>query len=350
MLYEWVMIAKTRKKTRRGGGTVTLKEVAEHAGVAMMTVSRAINNPDAVSEELRTRIDESIKALGYVQNRFAGVLASVRTKLVTVVVPSLSSRVFAEIVRGADTVLSPGGYQILVSNTFFSLDDEEAVCRKVLGWRPEGIIVSGVDHNENTRALLRNAGVPVVEALELGRDPIDINIGLSHFEAGRTVGRYLIKKGYRRCAFIGAQMDIDFRAQRRLAGFQTALEEAGIEIVYRGDYDAPSTFEVGAQALSDLTESGQSVDALFCVNDELAVGAICESRRRGIAVPGKLAIAGFNDLDISGQIVPGLTTIRSPRERIGELSAEAILRRIDGEVLPRAQVDVGFELIERQSA
>lgn len=335
---------------RRGQGTVTLKEVARYAGVGTMTASRALNAPDTVSDQLRAKVETAVRALGYVPNRYAGTLASAQTKLVTVIVPSLSSRVFAEIVRGADDVLSPLGYQIMVSNTSYGLDDEERVLRTVLGWRPEGVIVSGIDHNEATRAMLRDAGVTVVEALELGEDPIDVNIGLSHLEAGRAAGAYLVDRGHRRIGFLGAQMAIDFRAQRRYRGFCEALSSAGIDLLYEGLAEEASGFDVGGREMARLLREGPSLQALFCVNDELAVGAIGECLRRGVDVPGKLAVLGFNDLDVSAQIVPALTTIRSPRERMGRLAAEAVLAGRSGERPERRIIDVGFELIRRQSA
>ncbi|MCF3932351.1 LacI family DNA-binding transcriptional regulator [Acuticoccus sp. M5D2P5] len=329
-------------------GSVTLKDVAREAGVGIMTVSRAINSPDAVSEKLRTRVESAVVALGYVPNRWAGTLASARSRLVTVIVPSLSSRVFGEIVSAADAVLTPHGYQIMVSNTAFSLDDEETVCRKVLGWRPEGIIISGIDHNPATREMLMQSGIPVVEALELGSDPIDINIGISHADAGATAAEHLLSRGRRRIAFIGAEMDLDFRAQRRRAGFCEALARHGVTPALEIHHSGRVGFATGARAMEELLASGEAVDAVFCVNDELAVGAVGAAIRNGRAVPDDLAIIGFSDLDVSAEIVPSLTTIRLPRVEMGRLAAEAVLagRRETGE----KRIDVGYELVVRESS
>ena len=342
------MSAQTRRR-RRSSGSVTLRDVAARAGVAMMTASRALNAPETVSEALRARVEAAARQLGYVGNRYARGLASDRTQLITVIVPSVSGRVFADIVRGADQVLKPQGYQILVSNTAYSLEEEEEVCRRVLGWRPDGVIVSGIDHTEGARRLLAGSGVPVVEALELGPEPIDINVGISHYEAGRAAGSHLVGTGRRRLGFVGAQMDLDFRARRRRDGFLAALAEADLALAHEGSYAQPTSFELGARAITDLAARGASVDALFCVNDELAIGAVLECLRRGIAVPDAVAIIGFNDLDISGQLVPALTTVRSPRERIGRVAAQAILDRLDGTRPEADSVDVGFELIVRET-
>lgn len=328
---------------------MTLKDVADRAGVGIMTVSRVVNQPEAVSAELRGRVEHAIAAMGYVPNRSAGSLASNRSRLIAVIVPSLSSRVFGEIIVGADSVLGPEGLQIMVSNTSYSLEDEEAVCRRVLGWRPEGVIICGIDHSRGTREILLQSGLPVVEALELGERAIDINIGLSHLEAGRAAGAYLVERGHRRIAFAGAQMDRDFRAQRRRAGFLAALSDVGLEPAADLDLPSPLGFATGAEVFARLREAAPRADAVFCVNDELAVGAVGAAVRAGLKVPDDLAVMGFNDLDISAQIVPALTTIRSPREEMGRLAAEALLAARIGK-RPRTRIDVGFRLVRRETA
>lgn len=338
-------MAKRPEAPGRRREKVTLRDVADRAGVGVMTVSRALNAPEVVSAKLRARVDDAVRELGYVPNRYAESLASARTRLVTVIVPSLSGRVFGDIIVGADEVLSPNDYQIMVSNTAYSLQDEEMICRRVLGWRPEGVIVSGVDHTPGTRKLLIDAGIPVVEALELGADPIDFNIGLSHYDAGWTAGEHLIARGYRRPAFIGAQMDFDFRARRRRAGFVAALGDAGLPLVRDIAHPGAIGYASGGAAFTALIAADDKVDSVFCVNDELAVGAMAASLRTGRRVPDDLAVIGFNNLDISANVVPALTTIGAPRRLMGRLAAQALL---GDEFIPK-KVDVGFELVVRES-
>jgi LacI family gluconate utilization system Gnt-I transcriptional repressor len=337
-------------RSRSSKGQVTLRDVAQRAGVAMMTASRALRSPATVSEKLRVRIDEAVHALGYVQNRFAGGLASEHTELVTVIVPLLSSRVFMDILRGADDVLSRQGYQILFSNTFYSLEQEEEICRRILGWQPDGVIIAGVDHTDGTRELLSRSGVPVVEALELGEHPVDINVGLSHRAAGQRMTEYLLAKGYRRVGFIGADPARDFRALRRFQGYTDALEAAGRRPAYVAAAPSPTSYRSGAEMLRIYLESGKRADALFCANDELAVGALLECRRQGVQVPGDLAIAGFNGLEIGQELFPRLTTVLTPRYRIGQIAAESILARLADPTWTCKRVDVGFEILEGESA
>ena len=340
---------KPSKQPRIGTrSTVTLQQVAERAGVGVMTASRAINSPDLVSEKLRLRVQAAIRDLGYLPNEYAGRLASNRSKIVVFILPSVSSGVFRFIVQGAEEVLSPLGYQVMVTAASHSLEEEEAACWKILGWKPEGVVLSGTDHTDAMRAMLLAAEIPVVEALELGDQTIDINIGLSHQDAGRAAAHHLLERGYKRLGFLSSNIDNDYRAQRRRHGFVSVIKEAGLSVICDINQSGKVVFESGALAAKQVMASGFDVDAIFCSSDELAVGAVSAALRAGRKIPQDLAIMGFNDLDISAHMVPAISSIRTPRVEIGRLAAEAILTRIAGDPYP-ARIDVGFEIIARET-
>ena len=168
-------------------GAVTLKHVAERAGVSPITVSRALNKPAMVSADLRDRVRLAVEELGYVQNRVAGALASASSPVIPVVVPSLSNAVFVEIVQGIQEVVQRAGFQLLLGNTEYDLDREYGWVSTFLGWSPPGLILAGTRHRPRTRALLERWGRPVVEIMEVGAKPIDMNVGLSHGAAGAAM-------------------------------------------------------------------------------------------------------------------------------------------------------------------
>ena len=176
---------------------MTLKHVAERAGVAPITVSRALNAPQSVSALLRRQIDAAISELGYVPNRFAGALASAQSRIVPVIVPSLSNAVFIEVIQGIQEVLEAEQYQLLLANTQYDLAREAELVSTLLGWSPCGLIVAGLRHAERTQHLLRGYGRPLVEIMEYGASAIDMNVGLSHIKAGETMGAHLVERGYR---------------------------------------------------------------------------------------------------------------------------------------------------------
>ena len=209
---------RTLRRRRTQQGAVTLKHVAERAGVAPITVSRALHAPGSVSSALRRQVEEAVAELGYVPNRFAGALASADSRVVPVIVPSLSNAVFIEVVQGIQDVLEAEQYQLLLANTQYDLDREAELVLTLLGWSPPGLILAGLRHAERTQRLLRGCGRPVVEIMEYGAGAIDMNVGLSHVAAGEAMGRHLAARGYRQIGFVGGWLDRDHRAMQRFEG------------------------------------------------------------------------------------------------------------------------------------
>jgi len=331
-------------RRRANGGSVTLKHVAARAGVAPITVSRAFNAPDSVSAALRQQIDAAVAELGYVPNRFAGALASAESRIVPVIVPSLSNVVFIEVIQGIQEVLDAAGYQMLLANTQYDLKREAELVATLLGWSPPGLILAGLRHDERTRRLLAAYNRPVVEMMEFGARAIDMNVGLSHLKAGETMGEHLIARGYRQIGFVGGWLDADYRAGQRYKGLDRALARAGLKRRPPFAHDEKSSGQVGGEKLIEALARDPSLDALFFANDDLAMGAILRAQREGLAVPGRIAIAGFNGLPLSQLTNPPLTTIVSPRQRIGELAARKLLARVQGRPAGGRRTDVGYRL------
>ena len=327
---------------------ITLKDVAARAGVAPITVSRVLNAPQSVSAELREQTLRAIAELGYVPNRFAGALASAASRIVPVIVPSLSNAVFIEVIQGIQEVLEAANYQLLLGNTQYDLTREAELVATLLGWSPAGLIVAGLRHDPRTAQLLRGCARPVVEIMEYGR-PIDMNVGLSHLKAGETMGAHLIARGYREIGFVGGRMEADYRAMQRFKGLDRALANAGLRRRPPFRHAEKSSAALGGDKLMEVLAREPVLDALFFANDDLAVGALLRAQREGIRVPRRIAIAGFNGLPISALTTPGLTTIFSPRQRIGEIAARKLLARIEGGDAGSARVDVGYRLEVRSS-
>jgi LacI family gluconate utilization system Gnt-I transcriptional repressor len=314
-----------------------------------MTASRAISQPAMVSAELRSRVDEAVRELGYVPNRAARALASAHSKVIAVLVPSLSNAVFTDVLAGIQDALGQYGYQVLISDTRYSDAEEEKLLGINLQSHPDGVLLTGLRQSDKVRAMLAASQVPVVSMMDLSDDPADMAVGFSQQEAARTMVRHLLGKGYRRIGFLGAQLDE--RTMKRAEGYRSAINEAGL-------YDPrrellvpdPSTVGLGAEMLGRVLAVAPDCDALFCCNDDLAYGAIYQCQRRGIAVPGKLAIAGFNDLPVSAWMNPSLTTIATPRYRIGYEAATLLRQAIEGMQPAMRQIDLGFTLMARESA
>jgi len=328
---------------------VTLSDVAKLACVSAITVSRVINQPEKVSGPVKEKVHSAIEKLGYIPNRSASALASARSGVIGVIIPSLSNNVFIEVLRGIYEIAGPAGYQVLMADSHYSHLEEESMVRTLLGQSPEAMIITGGGQTEYTNNMLRSAGIPVVQLMEILDEPIDMNVGISHRQAAYDVVSRLVASGYKKLGFVGARMDP--RAQQRLKGYRKAMESAG---VYRGDWvittPKPSSIAMGAELFTSLmAKSAGECNAVFCVNDDLAMGALFECQRMQLAVPESMAICGFNDTEASALMNPPLTSVNVPRYDMGVKATEMVLRAIKGEALDNKVVDCGYQIKIRES-
>ena len=328
---------------------LTLIDVAVAAGVSAITVSRVINQPDKVSDALRQQVQKAIDMLGYIPNQYASSLASSKSKVIGVAIPSLSNTVFTDVLRGVYDVMGTAGYKVLLVDTHYSPLEEEKMIRTLLSQSPEGLIITGGDQTRTCQNLLQKSRVPVVQIMELLDEPLDMNVGFSHWQAGYDVVKHLLDQGCARIGFIGARMDP--RVQQRMQGFKKALEDAGkFSKNFIVTTPEPSSIAVGGELFKSLLASNQgAIDAVFCANDDLALGALFESQRMNINVPGDLALCGFNDIEASRFVNPSLTSVQVGRYEMGVKAAEMVIKRLNGNSDDPKIVDMGYEIKKRQS-
>jgi LacI family gluconate utilization system Gnt-I transcriptional repressor len=326
-----------------------MADIARAVGVSTITVSRALRSPEMVSPETRRRIAEAISQFGYVPNLLAGSLAADRTNVVTAIFPSIQNSLFASTIQGISDVLREHGYYLMLGHSNYSLDEAEALVAAALAVRPCGMVLHNTTHTPRATALLTNAGVPVVETGELKRRPLDVVVSYSNGAAARAMTLHLATRGYRRIGFVSVDPRGNERARLRRQGYRAALKEAGILHNPRLERCMPQGFAGGAQALVDLLETEPRLEAVFFAGDVFAYGALFECQRRGWAVPDRIAIAGFDNLGFAEDVVPTLTTLRIPRYNIGRRAAEIILDRLAGRDGTTRRIDVGFEVVRRES-
>ena len=327
---------------------IKLSDVAEAVGVSAITVSRVLRKPELVSEAVRLRVTEAVARLGYVPDPAARALASARTDVLGILIPSVTNNVFSAVLRGIYDRVEGLPFHIQLGNTRYSVMEEERLLGVFSRQRPAGLIVTGRDQSARSAALLRQVDCPIVQIMELGDEPIDMMVGFSHRDAGRAATRHLVERGYRRIGFLGARMDP--RTQRRLEGYGEALKEAGL-FDERRVVTTPraSTVTLGCELLGELLSRAPDVDAVFCNNDDLAVGVLFECQRRRIAVPDDLGICGFNDLEMTAVANPPLTSVRTHREAMGRRAIEMLIAGVSGEPIDTPIVDLGYEVVARQS-
>jgi LacI family gluconate utilization system Gnt-I transcriptional repressor len=354
--------APAEKKARpvKGGAlpvspsNITMQNIAELAGVSAMTVSRALKSDAVISPRTRERVLEVVKQTGYVPDATARVFASGRSGFVAVLVPSINNSNFADTTRGMTGAFERAGLQILLGDTGYSLEREEDLIGILLQRRPEAVVLTGGVHTPKARRMLASADIPVVETWDLPKEPLGHVVGFSNAAAGRAMATYLHDRGYRRIGFIGGTTNRDTRGSERRAGYIRAVRELGLpqgRIVTFGK--PPVSIEQGGEALGLMLQQWPDIDAVACVSDLSAFGVLMECHRRGIAVPGRLAIAGFGDFDVARCAWPRLTTISVDCDGIGERTAEIVLNALDARnrrsPMPPAKIAMEFKVIARET-
>lgn len=326
---------------------ITKEDVARAAGVSHITVSRVINTPEKVAPDTRAKVESFIASMGYIPNLLAGGLASRRTRIVAAIVPTISHSIFADTVRGLSEQLSQKGYQLLLGQSNYDEHAETALVEAFIGRRVDGLVLTGVQHTARTRQRLKAAGIPVVETWDLSRRPIDMLAGFDNHAAGHAMGDYLYRKGYRHMAFVGGE---DPRGMARFSGMRDALAAHGAREPVHLKIALGSFLNAGREAVDRLLQEHPEVDAAFFSNDVLAAGAAMQCLRRGVAVPGRIALAGFANLDIASEVVPALTTVQISAHQIGLTAAQMLLQRFAGQGVEQPVCDLGYSILERDSA
>ncbi len=313
----------------------TMKDVALASGVSVMTVSRAFKDDASVGDETRRRIQAKAEELGYVFDSMAANLRSQRSHFVAVTIPSINNANFAEMVEALTKLLREAGFQVLLGHTNYDVNREEQLIEEFLRRRPEAIIVTGGRHTERGRRLLANAGVPVIETWDLPEKPIGHVVGFSNAAAIDSLVAFLIDKRMSRIAFLGGDTAGDTRGADRRRGFIAAMQKRGLDASRLvGGGQPPISMREGAAAMGRLLDNLPDTEAVICVSDLAAFGALSECQRRGVAVPGKMAIAGFGAYDIAGICVPTITTINPFPAEIGRMAAEIVIAQSAQDAAP----------------
>ncbi len=323
-----------------------MEDVAREAQVSPITVSRALRTPEKVKTDTRARVLEAVARTGYVVDSIASSLRSGRSMIVTVFVASLENPHFAAAMQGALDAFDGSRYHLMFAQTGHSEQLSPDVIETMLPFRPAAVMFTGVVRREDTRAALRQLGVPVVEMWGDQPDPIDMLVGESGYAGGRLMGAHFGEQGFQQIAYAGY---VGERGNARLDGFRDGLKAYGRDVNLMVPREGPSTFSAGMAAFEDIQNQMPDCDAVFFSSDLLAAGAVVAARQLGIDVPGRTALAGYGDLDYSSQMHPALTTIRVGDYEIGRRAGEMLRARVEGATLESRTVQMPLRLIVRAS-
>jgi LacI family transcriptional regulator len=328
-----------------------MADVADCAGVTKTTVSRVLNNKGEISSETRAKVLTAVEKLGYRRSRIARSLATDRTYLLGLIVPTIANEFFIEIVRGAEDTAWENDYKILLCNTESDWDREQAMFLFLEDIQVDGIVVCSPRLPEDRLLPLveQFQNVVVVNGQGLGWHDLAGAIRTDDEGGMAQVVNHLLGSGRRHLTYLGGPLDAR-TSTNRYYGFVSALEKAG----YTNNPDwyttcHPANLEGGYEGFKRLGSALSDIDGVVCFNDQVAVGAIRACAELGIRVPDDIAITGCDDIQLASLIRPSLTTLRTPKKKIGTLAVEMLLERIGGQH-EQAGLIIEQTLVIRESA
>ncbi|MEM1055531.1 MAG: LacI family DNA-binding transcriptional regulator [Bacteroidota bacterium] len=309
---------------------VTLKEIAEVAGVSIATASRALTVPERVAVSTRERIEAIAADLGYRPSKVARRLRSRggATHILGVLIPDIQNPFFAEVIRGVEAVAHEAGYSVLFHNVDESVERQRAAVDALRTERVDGVILPPVrEHDADVDALIED-GIPVVCVdRRMTRSAVDTVVANSE-QGARDGVALLIEQGHRRIGFIGGAPTLS-TSRERLAGYRRAHDEVDLLIDPALLAEANGRMEGGQAAAEALLSLEDRPTALFTANNLMTLGALAATHQRGLRIPEDLALVGYDDMPWAMALNPPLTAVRQPGEEMGRRAAELLLARIE---------------------
>jgi len=315
---------------------ITIREVAQAAGVSVATVSRALNSPSQVTPELRARVSAAAERLGYLAHGAARALASRRSGAIGAIIPTLDNQVFALCIDALQQRLDAHGFVLLVASTGYEAAREARELRALLERGVDGVMLVGAEHPPAIWRLLAAAGrIPAVVTWTSHDPAAPVPcIGFDNRAAARRIAEHLLALGHRRIAMIAGPVRGNDRAAARVAGVREALAAVGLRLDPPYLAERPYTVPDGRAALMALMALPEPPTAVVCGNDHLAFGALAGARALGLRVPQDLSVTGFDDLDFAAYADPALTTVRVPAAEMGRRAADPLATTAAGEPPP----------------
>jgi len=324
----------------------TLREVAEFARVSTATVSRALNRPNSVRPILRDRVRQAVKSLGYVPHGAARALASHRSRIVGTIIPTIDNAIFARGIQALQRRLSRDGYTLLLASSGYDLEREFSEARILVERGVDALMLVGEEHQTRLFTLLETAHLPYVSTWVYRERAPHPCIGFDNRLAALRITTHLLDLGHRSIAMIAGITTGNDRAKARVAGVRETLRAHGLALAPGNYIEMRYSIKAGGSAMRALLAREQPPTAVICGNDVLALGALFECQARGVAVPSRISLTGFDDLELAAQVVPPLTTMRVPSREMGVHAAEYLLARLAGDS-PPDRIELEASLILR---
>ncbi|MDJ0943959.1 MAG: LacI family DNA-binding transcriptional regulator [Kiloniellales bacterium] len=340
--------AKIKARPSRRPAHNGIREVARAAGVSIATVSRAFNRPEAVNAETRERVLAAAQRLTYIPDGAARSLSSQKSFRVGVVIPTMDDSIFARFVEALQQRLGTIGYALLIGVDRFNAEQELIEVRNLLESGVDAVVLCGAQRSQETYELLETRALPYLITHVHAEDPTQISVGYDNREGAAMATHYLADLGHERIGVMDYPPERNDRAGLRIAGVVEALAERGLTLPPERRIERPFSIEEGRIGLRQLLAQDPRPTAVFCGNDILAVGALFEAQAQGLRVPEELSIVGYDNLELTAQVAPALTTVHVPTGEMGARAAEVLSLILSHKSVPR-RTRIGTSLIIRKT-
>jgi LacI family transcriptional regulator len=296
---------------------VDIVSVAKAANVSPSTVSRYFNHPELVKLVTRRRIETAVRKQGYIRNRAAQTIHGIRSGTIGVIVPTLDHAIFAEVVQSFSDTVAEQGFTILLASHGYDQQREYAILRKMLEHRVDGIVLTGLDHDDAVFRLIDSQTIPSILMWNYANDARYPSIGSDNKSAGVMIAEHLLSQGHRDIACMFPPTCGNDRAQARFLAVMETLTDAGVSVPDPWQLTTVYSISDSKRDTLELLNRTDRPTAIICGNDILATGALYGAAAAGLRVPDDISITGIGDFKGSAEIEPALTTVRIPAKRIG---------------------------------
>ncbi|MEM7172566.1 MAG: LacI family DNA-binding transcriptional regulator [Pseudomonadota bacterium] len=330
---------------RAEGLSATLEDVARHAGVSPATVSRCLNSPNSVRPNKREKVTRAIQELNYVPHGAARALASRKSRMIGAVFPSLDTDLFGGALEAFQGEVAQGGYTVVVASSAYDPAQEQRHIRNLLESGVDALMLVGAERSEEAYRLIRAKGIPYV-VIWVSQAPYPHNlaenlapdlrhdcVGFDNWAAAADVTDYLLSLGHRHFAMISGTIAGNDRARLRLEGVRAALKAKSLDLAPDHLHERPFQVEDGRQAFRCLMQGETPPTAIICGAEPFAYGALFEAKEMGLSVPEDVSVVGFDDMWLAAHLSPALTTVRTPRTKMGRQAARFLLSRLMGQAV-----------------
>lgn len=327
----------------------SIKDVAKEAGVSIATVSRVLNDIDVVNEETKKKVLEAIEKLGYRPNIVARSLKTQRTRTIGVVVPDISSQLYPEIVRGAEDVANIYKYNVMLCNSDFDLEKEKEYLRVLKEKMVDGVIYMSSSLEEDTLNLINELDIKTILVETSDKEGALPSVTIDNVKASYDATKYVIDKGRKNIAFIGIEKGEKNAWGMRYEGYENALKDNNIECKESMCYFKNLKPKSGYEGIKEILHRGERVDGVVCASDEIAMGVMNALREEGLRVPEDVSVIGFNNIELSKNFYPRITTIAQPMYDMGSVAMRMLIKLLGNQELDKEYFELPYELIERES-